>query len=331
MVKATITAISVAAAMSAGGFFAVRALDLGEAANDPGERTQPGAAAAEIPAGMMTPPPSVKRAIDEGYTPEEARDFNRLETMARDEKLEEIYRQDQSWRNETEFAGFPSTLAQMESEVRKALRDPSSVLTLAQERDLTGAISRFYWLRAQHSPDAYIDWLERTPSVHWNQELPSSLHAAIFLGIFDEHPGPWPTDPEDLARLIWERMSARDHFPARMGTAGLGLTAVALRVRTAQQLNSQGLSGKDTISNPEWYGGHSNRYGIALGRDSGPSLEAVIERDEHAIAAACHMIVQLGDGRVTDWITTWYHDPESDRWITHFSQTSGTYDAFSIW
>jgi hypothetical protein len=256
-------------------------------------------------------------------------DGDSLEEMSDAKRARKI--RDQEWEQFATFEPIADDgVDRIVSRLRPGVIGQTDLLPARSIDDLLRTIADHLVARTEPTPRRYERLVASSGSLELNPDLASDYQLAAFYRLFVGDSLPGEPTPQELRDDVWSHLAEAEHLFDQYGDPeSLGSVVVLERIRAAVQMNGMGLHIADREDSGYW-GGYGYRYGIRFARAT-MTLDEVIARDNSAVVASAHVLVRLVDGRIANWITTWFHDPESDRWIPHFMQSTASKTAITIW
>jgi len=266
------------------------------------------------------------------------RNGDSLEDMS--EELREFVLRDQQWRREAKFLPISGGVDSLVAAWRASLRDPSGVLTPAQETALLRAIAEHAHVRAQRTPDQYIALIENDRHLEWNESDPEAperldtrrknLHVGVFYRFFLERPYDPDKDLRAMLDEVWTGLDHYDHLFDEAGVGERGAEILVIKARAPGELRLWGLMGKHTLRDPKYWEGHGGRLGMQFVRPIKPGEALLTDRASLKVAFV-HVLVRMKDRRLLSWNTRWYLDPDSSDWVLDAMESSASKTAMVVW
>jgi len=212
-----------------------------------------------------------------------------------------------------------------------SLRDPGELLDARQREALLRTVAEHARVRSLPTPDAYLALLDGDPGsgLRPASELRTGGNIEACFMYFAETPIPEDADSETILRRAWEGLARHDHLFDEAGVGEDGAAFLIRRVQTTREARSLGLSGKYALDASRWqsmYFGGTMRFS-----ERNPTLEATLDASQSALVAFGHVLVRYRDGRIANWMNTWFYDDASGRWRPSFMQTSIAKTALVVW
>lgn len=212
-----------------------------------------------------------------------------------------------------------------------SLRDPGELLDARQREALLRTVAEHARVRSLPTPDAYLALLGGDPGsgLRPASEVRTGGNIEACFMYFAETPIPEDADSETILRRAWEGLARHDHLFDEAGVGEDGAAFLIRRVQTTREARSLGLSGKYALDSSRWqsmYFGGTMRFS-----ERSPTLEETLDASQSALVAFGHVLVRYRDGRIANWMNTWFYDEASGRWRPSFMQTSIAKTALVVW
>lgn len=276
-------------------------------------------------------PNAVRDAV--AITPAQRRNLRferlRLEEMPPEERARYLI-DELIWSHAT-FA--PATHAEglVEAWSEASIRDPDGVLDPEQRESLLRAIARHARARAQDTPDAFIDLIEREPGAAWRDadELRSNMVVKGIYVAFVEAPIPEDIDARSILQLAWSGLARHGHLFDQAGVGEDGAAFLVRRIGSRSEAWTVGFSGPHALERKQW-GSVYFQAGAAFSRQP-LVVEDLLAVKESVLFVDAHVLIRMRDGRIANWISMWFYDDDARRWRTNYMQMTMSKVAKVVW
>ncbi|RMH27368.1 MAG: hypothetical protein D6693_05460 [Planctomycetota bacterium] len=230
------------------------------------------------------------------------------------EKRERVLAKEEDWlaRGFADGGVDASDAARLAEALRPAVDDPDALLTPGEIDALLETIARHAAARSSPTPDVYLDLCESESSLYEWIPLADNRPMRFF---FEHWKMPYDDSatPQDALGVYWRRFmdESGDRFEA-IGTPPAGARIVIRKVRTEDQADDHFFQDYDEAE--RWIG-ELMTTGAQAFREPRASLRDVLRASRGAVVAQCMILVRMANGRPINWVTSWFMDPPTGRWV----------------
>jgi len=258
-------------------------------------------------------------------------EYEGLDVAEMSERERNWYLVDQRvWPN-ADYAPASATLDLIIRWREESLRDPDALLDAQQREALLHTLAEHASARAQPTPDAYIELVERDPGMDWNDANELRRHPQVHgaYKAFIESSVADDADALAILRAVWGSFAAHDHLFKEVGVDEEGAVFLVRRLRTVREASTNGYSGEHALNKAHWDGVYY-QGGMPFSTQN-RTLEQALQEAPSALVVNAHVLVRMGDGRLANWISAWFYDETAERWRTQYMQMSAPKLAKVVW
>lgn len=238
---------------------------------------------------------------------------------------------DVEWNEKASFVKLSAGIDEVVSRWKSTLDDPLDALTDAEEEHLLFTLAEHASVRAADSPSEFITLVEATPTLDWNERFADHLQIFSFYQLFIDHEMPAGASNREVLDDVWRGLRDRDHLFDEVGYGDQGAIILVRSIRVPSQIRDMGFAGKYPYEGDmDYWTSIAYRLGMAF---TTPTVDLDTTLAEHSMAkvAYVHVLVRLRDGRIANWNSAWFLDPETGEWVNPLMQTSSSKTSTIVW
>lgn len=211
----------------------------------------------------------------------------------------------------------------VDNAIEPPLEDDEARLTHEARRALVDLLSTYLEALTAATPDKYMAIADSEPT-EWIKPTDSAWKT---IGPRYEYVYGRPPDRND-PRGVLRDLLASDRFAdgrryVRIGTGKRGLRVLVAFTRTAGNLDYPIIAARDGYDEYEYWtkgGAHGLRF-----REPTRTAHGIAKRHHGVLYAQASVVLVSEEGRPAVWHSTWYWDPNENRWLNHAYWGEGYY------